>query len=182
MTLQFILGPQGNMTVSAFFIIYIGRIGHAMWSDATSMRISNWVSIILLASFALFASLHLQLNTALMHVAVASAVFLVGFSCYVMHWMGGGDVKLLAATSVWMGPGVVLPFLFDVAVFGGLLAICALAVRHVAASRLLKPRSQLARTIVQRSTAGQIPYGVPIGCAALATCTAALPCLVSSAG
>ena len=99
-----------------------------------------------------------------------------------MHCMGGGDVKFLTATSVWMGPAMVLPFLFDVAVLGGLLALFTLMVRHFISPRFPTSKSQIVRTIVQRSITGQIPYGIPIGCAALATCTGILPCLVDPTG
>lgn len=170
------------MILSAFFMVYVGCICHAMWTDAARMKISNWVSITLFGSFAAFAIIHFQINTIVMHISVASAVFLVGFVCYVFHGMGGGDVKFLTTTSVWMGPGKVLQFLFDVAILGGLLALVALLVHHVIAPRLCNPKSQLVRTIMQRSRSGRIPYGIPIGCAALTTCTAALPCLVSSVG
>jgi prepilin peptidase CpaA len=44
--------------------------------------------------------------------------------------MGGGDVKLLASTSVWAGPALVFPLLMVTALAGGLVAVGVLAARR----------------------------------------------------
>ena len=67
------------MIVSVFIGIYIACIGHAVWTDATRMKISNSVSIILIAAFLLFAFIHLPVRLAILHIAVAAAVFGVTF-------------------------------------------------------------------------------------------------------
>ena len=51
-------------------------------------------------------------------IAFAPAVPLVA-----LGGLGGGDAKLLAAASLWVGPDQLLPFVALVAVFGGVLAL-----------------------------------------------------------
>ena len=46
-------------------------------------------------------------------------VFLAGAFCWRRGWLGGGDVKLLAATAVLVPPSLVVNLLLDVALAGG---------------------------------------------------------------
>lgn len=48
-------------------------------------------------------------------------VLAVGFLLYLLKWMGAGDVKMLAAVSLWF-PGKLLPLAFWVSLCGGALA------------------------------------------------------------
>src|SRR5271166_7143144 len=51
----------------------------------------------------------------------AAAVFVVGALLFSRGLIGGGDVKLLAAATLWAGPGATLPLLFLTGLIGGLL-------------------------------------------------------------
>ena len=146
--------------------LYVGCISYAMWTDATRMIIPNEISIILALSFFLFAFLNLELIPTTFHIGVASVVFAITFSCYLMHWMGGGDVKLLSASSIWMGPDHILTFITHVALLGGLLALGAIVLRHAATSSIVGRYPSLSHRL-QQSVSRHIPYAVPIGCAAL---------------
>src|SRR4029078_8597168 len=84
---------------------------------------------------------------------VFAAILVVGTFAFAREWLGGGDVKLLAATGLWVGfaaPPALLPSIF---LAGGLVAIVFIVVRKL---RGLK-----------RSQANRIPYGIAIAAGAL---------------
>ena len=60
-------------------------------------------------------------------VAAAVAVLAVGILLFWRGMLGGGDAKLLAATSLLVGHGALFDFLFVMALSGGLLALMVLA-------------------------------------------------------
>jgi len=155
------------MLVAIFIAIYIGCIGHAAWTDATRMKISNSVSIILVIAFLLFAAIHLPLTPAITHIGVASAIFAVTFGCYALRLMGGGDVKLLSALAMWIGPGQILPYLTAVALLGGLLAVFVLIARRVIPEPEHTNSKSITKYIATWATSGRVPYALPIGGAAL---------------
>ena len=49
----------------------------------------------------------------------AAGVFIVGALLFSRGLIGGGDVKLLAAATLWAGPGATLPLLFWTGLLGG---------------------------------------------------------------
>ena len=83
--------------------------------------------------------------------------------------MGGGDVKLISASALWMGPQHILPFLTMVALLGGLIAVCLIAVRLVVRRALPQhvpsPPSRILKLTLKWATSGHLPYAVPIGIA-----------------
>lgn len=112
---------------------------------------------LLLAGLALRA---LQ-GTLLPGVALGLLVLLLAALCWRRGWMGGGDVKLLAAAAVFIAPRDLLTFIVAVALAGGVLALLYLAARFVVprppASR---PRSLLRRAL--RAEAWRIRRGGPL--------------------
>ena len=168
------------MTIYIFVIIYITCVSYAMWTDVASMTIPNWISVTLTLSFGLFAILNLQLVPAAIHISIAVIVFAVTFGCYVMHWMGGGDVKLLSALSAWMGPEHIMPFLFNVALLGGLLALIVIILRSAAGASIFASRYPDMREWIERATSRHIPYAVPIGLAAMISGSALFPAIAAT--
>ncbi len=59
-------------------------------------------------------------------VAIALLVFAIGFGLFALRLLGGGDVKLLAAATLWAAPDYVLPFILIVTVAGALLGFAFL--------------------------------------------------------
>ena len=80
--------------------------------------------------------------------AGAFALFAAAFAC---GWMGGGDVKLLAALALWLPLGEMLRLLVLMSLAGGVLTLGYLAVHH-------------ARKLTRNP---EIPYGVAIAAAGL---------------
>jgi prepilin peptidase CpaA len=57
----------------------------------------------------------------------AAVVFLAGALLFSRGLMGGGDVKLLAAATLWAGPGGTPTLLIGTAILGGLLTLALLS-------------------------------------------------------
>lgn len=58
-----------------------------------------------------------------MAIVIAGCVLLVCAGLFSLGGMGGGDAKMLAATSLWAGPSLVLPFVIVTTLVGGLLSL-----------------------------------------------------------
>jgi len=89
------------------------------------------------------------------HVAAAAIVFLLLAGAFYAGMMGGGDVKLAAAFSLWFPIAWTVKFLVLMAVAGGLLTIVLLAWHRVQ----------------RREGRPTIPYGVAIAFGGLAILT-----------
>ena len=83
-----------------------------------------------------------------------------------MGWIGGGDAKLAAATTFWLGFGVTLPYLIDASLIGGVMTLVILNVRRMPLPAVLSRISWIGR-LHDRKTG--IPYGVALAIAGLIT-------------
>src|SRR5947208_1281126 len=96
-------------------------------SDLLTMRISNRLVLILAASFAVLAlSINMPLQEFGLHLACAAVVLVVTFSLFGFGWIGGGDAKLAAATTLWLGFSVTLPYLLYASLIGGFMTLAIL--------------------------------------------------------
>lgn len=93
---------------------------------------------------------------------------LIGFAALVFgvfvlfRFMGGGDVKLLAVCTLFVGKQALLPFAIYTALWGGALALGLLAAREIVPYIYLKLGKQ-PDSIPRVFTAGQpAPYGLAI--------------------
>lgn len=125
--------------------------------DVRTFTISNRLNL----TVALLAPLY-WLSVALspwpgiaIQLAAASAVFLVLAGAFYAGMMGGGDVKLAAALSLWLPPLSTVKFLVLMSLAGGVLTLVVLA-WHRAQRRDGRP---------------EIPYGVAIAFGGLAILT-----------
>src|SRR6185295_3013176 len=82
-----------------------------------------------------------------------------------MRWIGGGDAKLMAAASMWLGLIGLGPFVFYTALAGGALALMLLAIR----SAWVRPLAAGGPPWIDRlaTPGGATPYGVAIAAGAL---------------
>jgi prepilin peptidase CpaA len=143
-------------------------VSFAIINDFRTLLIPNWISLALVAAFAVFAVFNLALGALGGHLLVMAVVLIVSIVFFLAGWMGGGDVKFLSAVALWMGPGDAAPFVVLMALLGATLAITLLVVRRYAL--LVDRRVQklwFVGRVVQLAEAGQCPYGIAIGGAAL---------------
>jgi prepilin peptidase CpaA len=136
---------------------------YAACSDLVRMEIPNWASIAPALAYLPYALLTNQpiLATGL-HYAVGVGVFGVGVVLFAMRVMGGGDVKLLGAAAIWIGWDLVAPYVFLVAVSGGVLSLFALALRRPFFKFLFRPLPW-----TDPAHPPKIPYGLAIGASAI---------------
>jgi prepilin peptidase CpaA len=164
------------MLMLIFEAMFICCVVYAMITDVLYLKIQNWISMALLAAFALFAAYLAATQPALLfsawdftlqHVAVGLAVFAGAVFLYAIKWIGGGDTKLLGAVGLWAGPENGIEFLLFTAVFGIVLAVTILAARS--ALRFLPALSApgAANRLFDWARAGVCPYGLAIGASAL---------------
>jgi len=103
---------------------------------------------------------------------IGAVVFCLTALCWKRGWMGGGDVKLFAATAILVPPALTFSFVTAVALSGGLLALgYLLARRLVAPPSAQRPRNLLARALrVERwriRRGGPLPYACAIAAGGL---------------
>jgi prepilin peptidase CpaA len=133
--------------------------------DLFTMTIPNRISILLGAGFLLVAPLSgLPVETIGMHVAAGALVLALGFFAFVRGWLGGGDAKLLAAASLWLGFESLDSFAIAVGLLGGLLSCTILAFRVYVPASLFSGPHWLVRL---HGKDNGVPYGLAIGAAAL---------------
>ncbi|WP_375593042.1 prepilin peptidase [Algihabitans albus] len=99
----------------------------AAGSDLRRYMIPDTCSLVLLASFFVYALSGATEGAWPLHLAVAVLVFLVGIGVFAAGLAGGGDVKLFAATALWAGPDLLAGLVVIMSLVGGLLAMAVLS-------------------------------------------------------
>jgi prepilin peptidase CpaA len=159
-----------------FKAVYVFCICYAIISDFRNLLIPNWIPVTLTACFALFAAISLTGAAVLTHIWVALLIFALMLAFFILRWVAGGDVKLLTAVALWVGPEHAAPLVVLMAFFGSALALSLIGLRkygfliqeHVPANWFLTRMTTLADE-------GQCPYGVAIGTAAMLTLGSTFP-------
>lgn len=149
--------------------VFFGLLVIAAIKDVRTMTIPNSISLVMVALYPGFVAVAgIDWLDGLLAGAV---VFAVGLVLFALGWLGGGDVKLLAATSLWAGTGLLLPALFVTAIAGGALCIFVW-LRHGGIARIYRRLfandSQGAASVggsgaaVVAETEAVVPYAVAI--------------------
>lgn len=120
--------------------------------DAVRFRISNVICLLVLAG-AVYAAVLAGPSIALwQNLAVFVVILVLGTAAFAGGLLGGGDVKLFAATALWFDWRSAIAFVALVFIAGGFVAIAYLT------ARLMRKRNDERR----------VPYGIAIGLGALA--------------
>jgi prepilin peptidase CpaA len=129
------------------------------------MKIANWLVLVLAAGyFVLALAAQLPLGVIGMSVAAAAIVLAVAFTFFAFGWIGGGDAKLAAATTLWVGTGMMFQYLIYAALLGGGLTLLILAIRRYPLPAPLQRQRWLDRL---HSPKSGVPYGITLAIAAL---------------
>jgi len=152
----------------ALQLTFLFCVCSAIVIDFRTLLIPNWISLALIAAFALFAIFHLAPGALGGHLLIMALILALSIVFFLAGWIGGGDVKFLSVIALWMGPGHVAPFVMLMAVLGAALATSLLFVRRhpVLADQRMRKFWFVGR-MAELADAGQCPYGVAIGVAAL---------------
>jgi prepilin peptidase CpaA len=125
----------------------------AMASDIRSREIGNWTNLFIALGAPVawwFAGLSLWPDVA-MQLGIALGFFCLFTIFWSLNAMGGGDVKLIGALSLWFPLLLTIRLLLIMSIIGGALTVAIWAWR-----KLKKSHEK-----------GQIPYGVAISAAGL---------------
>ena len=133
---------------------------YAALRDLYSFTIPNWIPIMVVCGFviAALAKGNLWSLTTSLHASTGITVLVVVALLFFRGIIGGGDAKLIAAASVWMGWPQLMPFLLIIAFTGGILALVWLFARLITINA---STTSLMRQYFVSSRG--IPYGVAIG-------------------
>ena len=150
-----------SMAVVAVFPVLV------IWAaiaDFMTMTIANRVSVgLFLAGLVALVVTGTPLAEFGAHLGAAALVFAVGFACFAMGWMGGGDVKFASAVALWLGWGHLLDYAVTFSVYGGLLTLLTLF-----SDRVLDPLPVLKVGFLARfQEHRRVPYGIALSIAAL---------------
>lgn len=164
----------------AVLLAFVGLLVTAAASDIRAYRIPNWTSLAIALLFPLYVVSATYLGPEGLEVpwlasaGVAAATFTVLVVLFALGWVGGGDVKLIGATSLWAGPQMLAAFIAITAFAGGILATVFLIWSRLGsgARGTLKAhanKSEMGRRESEKEAAGKraqvpIPYGVAIAC------------------
>lgn len=134
-------------------------------SDLTTMTIPNWISGALVVGFFPAAlAMGLDVTTVAIHLGVGLAALVVGMGFFALGWLGGGDAKLMAAASLWLGLSGAGMFVLWTGVAGGLFCLALLSARTHLAPFVGGAPNWVAQLMEPK---GDVPYGVAIAAGAL---------------
>ena len=146
--------------------LFTGLLGLAALTDLQEYRIPNTVNLAIVALFPVFALLPGSGVDIVGSLILAAVVLAVGTGLFALGVMGGGDVKLITAVSLWIGPAAFLDFLVVMAVCGGIVGLVQSSQWRLGVAQFLADRGEtgFARTLIGRD----IPYAVAIVAATVA--------------
>jgi prepilin peptidase CpaA len=153
------------MLALSFLIAFPALVIAAALSDLFTMTIPNRITLLLVGGFAMAALVvGYPGEQVLSSLAGALIVLTAGFIAFAFGWVGGGDAKLAAAVSLWLGLHHVFEYLLLATVGGGMLTIALLSMRSIPLPAFALGWTWLAR--LHDPKAG-VPYGIALAGAAL---------------
>ena len=93
-----------NMLEALLVLALAPQLALIAWGDLKGWRISNKANLLLGATYFVFAAAYGEVGTVAAHAGFAAAMFLIMLFAYRCGWLGGGDVKFLTASFLWVGP------------------------------------------------------------------------------
>jgi prepilin peptidase CpaA len=153
------------MLATLALFIFPVLMAYAASSDLLTMRIANWlVILVVLAYLGLALLLNIPWEQIGWAAVAALAVLVVAFALFAFGWIGGGDAKLVSATAMWVGTTVMLQYLIYAALLGGALTLIILAFRRYPMPAWLLRHKWLDRL---HDTKSGVPYGIALALAAI---------------
>jgi prepilin peptidase CpaA len=123
--------------------------------DIVRLRISNFTSVAVMVGALVAMALQGFQFSLWENAAVFVAILVLGTFAFSNDLLGGGDVKLFAATGLWMNLNGAIWLIAGVFLAGGVVALAFILVRLARGSR------------PKRKGGNRIPYGVAIATGAL---------------
>jgi len=149
-----------SLLSSAVTLSSIGVLLVAAWQDIATRRVANGLAIVLAV---LGIAERVATGSLLSGLLAGAIVFVLAALCWRRGWLGGADVKLLAAAAIIVPPYQLPTFLGAVGITGALLALLYLTIRFICPApaqsrshRLLARAWRAERWRIRRG--GPLPY------------------------
>ena len=91
-------------------VVTVAALFYAAFTDLKHYKISNELILLLIGLFVLHALLSSRWTDMAWNLGLAAGVFVFLIYFYSRHWIGGGDVKILAVAFLWVGIECALQF------------------------------------------------------------------------
>ena len=142
---------------------FVGLLCWAFVCDSLTLKIPNKVSLGIVALYPAWVLANWpMIGVPWLSVVIAIAVLAVGFVVNELGLMGGGDAKLLAATALWAGPGLVFELIAVTTVMGGLVALAVIFAAFVRHHREVTDRGEAVAPFFRNIAKAKYPYGIAI--------------------
>jgi prepilin peptidase CpaA len=149
--------------------VFIFAVCFAALEDVRLFKIPNWASTTVAVAFVPYSLLYWGVLPVGLHLVIAAAIFVVTATFWRFRLIGGGDVKLLTAVGLWLGPDLALTFMILMTIAAVAIAIALFLIRKfswvIYAGTPLRPMLRM----VAIAETGKCPYALPIAIAALTT-------------
>lgn len=148
-----------NLIVTApwWLIVFLMlALGAAAVEDALRLRISNLTSAAVVVGALIAMAVHGFSPGLWQNAAIFIAILALGTLAFAAGWLGGGDIKLLAAIGLWFDLSAAAGLIAAVFIAGGLVGIVYIVGRRIARIAQLTDARQ-----------AKIPYGLAIVAGAL---------------
>ncbi|MCK5296368.1 MAG: prepilin peptidase [Alphaproteobacteria bacterium] len=143
--------------------VFIVAVVYAACIDIISYTIPNWISVLIVLAFPVAVIVSgSDIGGVITGLSVGAVFMIAGAVLFFTGIFGGGDAKLLAAVSVWVGWEQTYSFIINIALAGGVLSILILISR-----KIFKKRTPWKWATKLLSDDMGVPYGVAITVAAL---------------
>ena len=119
--------------------------------DALRLRISNVTCAAVLVTALVAMGLHGFSSSLWQNAVVCIGILVIGMPIFAAGWLGGGDVKLLAAIGLWLDFRAATGLVVAVLMLGGLLALAFIVGRRI-----------VRRENRARQHDAKMPYGLAI--------------------
>jgi prepilin peptidase CpaA len=152
------LTPLQILLVSGYSLL----LAIAVVTDIATLKIPNSVSLLLAALFPAAAAVSPHPVAWVSHLAAGAVMLVAGLVLFAWGKLGGGDVKLIAAVSLWHGFHLLPSLLLLTGMLGGVLSIACLVLRRARVGVFLAAHGIPS---VSLQAGADIPYAVAIASA-----------------
>jgi len=152
----------------AVFIVYCLLLLAAAVFDTWKYIIPNRLTVGLAGLFLVTAPFLPMPVDWYSHLGAAGVVLAVGIVPFALGRLGGGDVKLATAVSLWTGFEYLLEFVVYASLAGGILALVLVLARRLLKGRSIDQAGAGGRTLPRVLRVGEsLPYALAIAPAAI---------------
>jgi prepilin peptidase CpaA len=146
---------------------FAGLMVGAAFEDLRRLVIPNLVPLGLCLLWPIYMLSTPSLLGALGAIGCALLIFIAGALCFARGFLGGGDVKLLTAATLWAGPSQTPSLLVLTGVLGGALALFLLVPPGAHLATLARAKLGPTTDLPDQALTTPVPYGIAIAAAAL---------------